>query len=104
MNKILKTPSRAEIVAIIGETVHPFRELNTVTDLSSVAIYGDGCMDSMALVIFLAELEARIGETTGVDLVLANEKAMSRSRSPYRDAGALADFVLEQLREAEVRP
>jgi acyl carrier protein len=96
--------SRDEIIALIIETVRLFRAVNAATDLRSVAIYGDGGIDSMGLVIFLAELEARLAETTGRDLVLANEKALSRSSSPYREAGTLADFVLELLREEVVRP
>jgi hypothetical protein len=63
----------------------------------NTVIFGDGCMDSMTLVIFLAELEARIAEETGRNIVLASERAMSRSRSPYRDVDSLVEFVQELL-------
>jgi hypothetical protein len=94
-----KTPfARADAVALIARTLAEFRPIVT-GDLEAAAIYGDGQMDSMTLVVFIAELEARLGEATHRDLSLASERAMSRRQSPYRDAGALADFVLELLED-----
>ena len=104
MPTLHKISNRDEIVALIIDTLQPFRAGGESSDSQTVAIYGDGGMDSMGLVIFLAELEARLTESTGRDLVLANEKAMSRSHSPYRDVGTLADFVLEMLCEAQTQP
>ena len=99
-----KTLAADEIETLIREVLKTFRAIETVADPRDQPIYGDGVMDSMALVIFLAELEARLAEASGYELVLANEKAMSRSHSPYRNVGALADFVRELLDAAAIRP
>jgi hypothetical protein len=62
-------------------------------------IYGPGgSLDSLGLVNFLADLEYRLADAFGRELVLASEKAMSRSRSPFRDAHSLADYVVELLK------
>jgi len=58
-----------------------------------------GALDSLGLVNFLADLEYRIAEVFGGELVLASERAMSRSKSPFRDVEALTDFIVELLRE-----
>ncbi|MBK8476809.1 MAG: hypothetical protein IPL39_11020 [Opitutaceae bacterium] len=56
-----------------------------------------GALDSLGLVNFLADLEYRIAEDYGRELVLASERAMSRSRSPFRDVDTLTAYILELL-------
>jgi len=62
------------------------------------AIFGPGgALDSLGLVSFLADLEFRIAEEFGREVVLASEAAMSRSRSPFRDVTALSQYIAELL-------
>lgn len=56
-------------------------------------------MDSIALVSLIVEVETRVGEVTGQDLVLADDQAMSLRRSPFRRAGTLIDYLVERLGE-----
>ncbi len=58
-----------------------------------------GVLDSLGLVNFLADLEHGLAEATGRELVLASERAMSRSRSPFRDVDTLTAYVVELLAE-----
>ena len=61
-------------------------------------IFGGGApMDSLGLVNFLADLEYRLTEKFGRELVLASERAMSRRQSPFRDAAALTTYIEELL-------
>lgn len=61
-------------------------------------IFGAGAaLDSLGLVNFLADLEYRIAEEFGREIVLASEQAMSRSRSPFRDVAALTEYIVELL-------
>jgi hypothetical protein len=63
-------------------------------------IFGEGALlDSLGLVNFLADLEHRISEEFGHDIVLASERAMSRDRSPFRDIASLTTYVVELLGE-----
>ncbi len=62
-------------------------------------LYGEGApLDSVALVSLLVAVEQRIEDELGVLITLADEKAMSRSRSPFRTIATLAEYVTECLR------
>ena len=64
------------------------------------SIFGpEGVLDSLDLVNFLADLEYRIDQEFGRELVLASERAMSRGRSPFRDVNALTEYIAELLTE-----
>lgn len=61
-------------------------------------IFGAGApLDSLGLVNFLVDVEYRLAREFGRDLVLASERAMSRSQSPFRDVDALTAYILELL-------
>lgn len=70
----------------------------SVVGTTSEIVFGPGgTLDSLGLVNFLADLEYRVAEEFGRDVVLASEQAMSRSRSPFRDVTALSEYILELL-------
>lgn len=65
------------------------------TDPDAV-LYGSGsALDSLGLVNVVMTAEAHIGDSMGLDIMLASEAAMSRKRSPYRSLRALADYAVE---------
>jgi hypothetical protein len=58
---------------------------------------GSAPLDSLGLVNFLADLESRIMEEFGREIVLASDRAMSRQNSPFRDVPSLTEYVVELL-------
>ena len=60
----------------------------------------DNGLESIQLVSFVVAVEDHILDTMGNDLVLADEKAMSRRNSPFRNLAALAEYIAELLGEA----
>ena len=70
-----------------------------VADPGEVIFGAGGVLDSLVLVNFLADLEYRVGQEFGRERVLASDKAMSRSRSPFRDVDSLAGYIMELLAE-----
>ena len=54
-------------------------------------------LDSIGLVTLIADLEEDLRRATGRDVVLADEKAMSRLTSPFRRVGLLADHIVVTL-------
>lgn len=69
---------------------------------AETVVFGTGgVLDSLGLVGFIGDLETRVAERFGVDIVLADERAMSRSRSPFRTVQSLADLVAERIAEAK---
>lgn len=57
-----------------------------------------GKLDSLGLVSFIVAVEQQIEETFGVSITIADEKAMSQERSPFRTIGSLAEYVESLLR------
>ena len=54
-------------------------------------------LDSMELVALVADVEEVVNTRLGVYLVLADDRAMSRKQSPFRDLNALAAYLVERL-------
>src|SRR4029077_13785079 len=52
-----------------------------------------GSLDSVGLVRLVVAVEQGIEERFGVAITLADERAMSQQRSPFRSVGALAEYV-----------
>ena len=61
-------------------------------------LFGEAAaLDSIGLVTLIAGLEEDLRRATGRDVVLADEKAMSRLTSPFRRVGLLADHIVATL-------
>ena len=50
-------------------------------------------LDSMGTVFLITDLEQKISEDLGIDLVLADERAMSQKTSPFRSVKTLTNYV-----------
>lgn len=59
---------------------------------------GQSPLDSIGLVTLIADLEGDIQREFGKSVTLADEKAMSRTLSPFRKVGTLVEYVEERLR------
>lgn len=71
------------------------REPNSKTKLYGTA----SALDSITLVSLITDLEERIADDFGAEVVLADEKAMSRQTSPFRNVESLTNYI-ESLLEA----
>ena len=61
---------------------------------SETRLIGDGsALTSMQLVSLLVEIEQRIEETLGVSVTIADERALSMKRSPFRSVGTLVEYL-----------
>ena len=61
----------------------------------------ESAINSLGLVMIVTAFEAAVNDEFGTTIVLANEQAMSRRRSPFRTITALSEYALELLRGAE---
>ena len=65
---------------------------------SKTKLYGgDGAMDSLALVSFIADLEDKISDEFEKHIILADEKAMSAKTSPFRNIESLTSYIKSLL-------
>jgi acyl carrier protein len=63
-------------------------------------LFGNGgALDSLALVSLIADIEEKIYASFDRAIVLADERAMSQRTSPFRDIGALCDYIEKLLNE-----
>ena len=64
-------------------------------------LYGGGSdLDSMAIVHLIVDIEARLHQAYGKSWILADERALSRNRSPFRSIGSLCEFIQSLTPEA----
>jgi acyl carrier protein len=56
----------------------------------------DGQLDSMGLVALIIDIEEALGEA-GYNIILTNERAMSRARSPFKDVPSLVAYIEDRL-------
>lgn len=57
-------------------------------------LYGkDAPLDSLALVSLIVLLEEKAHDTFGKAVTIADDRAMSQFRSPFRSVGSLTDYV-----------
>lgn len=100
----MNTPARESVEAEIAACLKQLRadlELPPMEEVTAATpLLGSGSdLDSMALVHFVADLEERLRTAFGKDWILADERALSRSRSPFRTVGDLAAFIEESAPE-----
>jgi acyl carrier protein len=95
-------PDPAEIQSLVIESV---RLLATDFEIAALAeakedslLYGEGGpLDSMALVNLIADIEDAVAEKYGVTVTLADERALSAKRSPFRSVADLSQAIMERL-------
>ena len=65
-----------------------------LTKSTKTVLFGNnGQLDSLGLVSLLVIIEQNIEDEFDVSITIADEKAMSQKRSPFRTIGTLADYI-----------
>jgi len=87
-----------EVIAELNEELQ-YDSLAKVTE--NTGIFGDeDGIDSLSLAFLISQMEIRIDEEMGRQVILADEKAMSMHNSPYRTVGTLVTFISERMEDA----
>ena len=92
------------LVAIIYDDIDEINELlpaeqHAEKSLDAVLVGESGSLDSFGLVNLIVAVEQRVNDEFGIALTLADERAMSRSRSPFRTVATLRDYIAALLKE-----
>jgi acyl carrier protein len=96
--------SNPETLALVKDTVQGMSAELGYPFLSNVGedtelLGGASGVDSLSVVIIVAQVEVAVEKRFAKRVVLADERAMSRRSSPYRTVGTLAELVAERLGE-----
>ena len=94
-----------EIVDLIVATAHDLGEdeIGVSTEFSEeTVLFGkDGVLDSMGLVTLIVAVEQALEDRYERTAGLADEKAMSQARSPYRSVASLAEYAVKELEQGD---
>jgi len=77
---------------IVTETVKYHLELSEV-DENTVIFGKESELDSLGLVSLLVDIEEKVFDEMGKEIVIASDRAMSQSRSPFSTVETLSNFV-----------
>jgi len=68
----------------------------------STFLFGSGSfIDSLTLVSLIVDVEQKLCEDYGIPIIIADERAMSQEKSPFRNIGTLANYIQFLLSERE---
>ena len=87
------------IIDAIREFLPPAARLSAV-DGDTRLVGGNTVLDSTALVSLITEVEQQIDDRCGVSITIADDRALSQERSPFRTVNSLADYVITLCEEA----
>ncbi len=95
---------RTAIIALIRDIVRQYltelEEKHIPDIVESTALFGEqAILDSVGLVSVILEVESQLDERHGISVTVANERAMSQSKSPFITVGAVADYVVQLIEE-----
>ncbi len=66
----------------------------------NIILFGtDAVLDSLSLVSVIVDVEAAVSESSGRDVVLTDDRAMSQEVSPFSDVSSLTAYILLLLSE-----
>lgn len=69
---------------------------------AATAIMGtESIFDSVDLVTFIVALEQSLEDDHNVSVILADDRAMSQSVSPFRTIGSIADYIELLIKEQQ---
>jgi acyl carrier protein len=66
-------------------------------DETTRLIGSSSSFDSMDLVQIIVDVEDKINKAYNCEIILTDEKAMSRSTSPFINVSTLTNFILENI-------
>jgi D-alanine--poly(phosphoribitol) ligase subunit 2 len=94
------------LVARVAREVAADEDVSLPADLGpDTLLFGKtGLFDSLGLVNLILAIEEAIQDDAGVAVSLADERAMSQSRSPFRTMGSLAGYAAGLVEEAGATP
>jgi acyl carrier protein len=87
------------ILAALQDVLAGEESQQSMFDESTRLIGRSAVLDSMGLVTLIVEAEQRLEADYNLIVVLADDRAMSQTRSPFLSVGSLADYVMQLATE-----
>ncbi|MFT6910220.1 MAG: acyl carrier protein [Oleiphilaceae bacterium] len=97
--------SMSKILELVLETVKEVgedQENQKLIDVTEETLLFSDNLDSLGIVFLITDLEAKITEELNIDIILADERAMSRRTSPFRSVKTLTEYAQKLIDEATI--
>lgn len=102
MNQIdtttLVIDSLKEVLSMIEEKDKP--QITTLDEATRL-IGSKAALNSLGLVSLIVDIEQKLSDDYEISIIIADERAMSQEKSPFRTVSTLADYVSLLLKEQE---
>lgn len=92
---------KKNILQLLNNLSDEIPELKTANENTKLYNGFGGCLDSLALVSLVADLEELLSEEFDKEIILADEKMMSARNSPFKDVESLTEYIVKKLQEQE---
>ena len=97
--------SKEQVTALVYRAVDEINgELTPEQQLAknpATVLFGtEATIDSMGLVSFIVAVEEQLSEELGLSMTLADDKAMSMERSPFKTLATLIQYVQNRIAAA----
>lgn len=92
-------PTKNEILDVIVQTIESYNKLTTepkiqFTSTGSALLFDPkSSLDSLGLVTLILNLEDNLSEKCGLNITLADDRAMSQKNSPFRSTESLTEYI-----------
>ena len=98
---------RTDLVTLIATAIRDFALASPHMDVSAIdeatRLFGaGGLLDSLGLVTVVLDVEQEVNARLSTSITVADDRAMSQSRSPFRTVGSLADYITMLTREQKL--
>ncbi len=92
------------IQKIVLAAIHTLGEIEEKTEFlnpdENLRLFGgSGVMDSLNIVMLIAEIEDLISDELGISITLADDRAMSQKTSPFRSVKTLVRYIDNLIKE-----
>ena len=96
--------NRERIVRVVYDAVDELNEQlpegTTVEKAPGAPLYGkSGKLESLDFVTFIMEVEEKIRDEFGVEVMITNENLLSKQNSPFSTLGTLTEYLEGVLKE-----
>lgn len=85
------------VEAALSDVLREFAPTVQATDESTPLIGTGGVLDSLGLITLVSDIEQRLLAEYDRDVIVADERAMSKQHSPFLTVETLVDYVMTLL-------
>lgn len=87
-----------DLIYVAIDELNETSDNNPITKSATTALYGaSSSLDSVDSVNLLLSVEELLEDELGVEIVIANEKALSQKNSPFKTVETLAQYLTDEI-------